>query len=32
VVKPSSGGGIAVRPTQASGSVHVIIDVTGFFE
>jgi hypothetical protein len=27
-----SATGVAVRAVQASGSVHVILDVNGFFE
>jgi len=32
VVALGSGGEIAVRVTQGSGSVHVVLDVNGYFE
>jgi hypothetical protein len=32
VVALGSGGEIAVRVTQSSGSVHVVLDVNGYFE
>jgi hypothetical protein len=32
IVGLSTSGALAVRCTQASGTAHVVLDVTGYFE